>query len=95
MPTDLKPSEREDLRNVVLGYLAARQTGAFDAAQIRATLLRRRDLDFAPTVADVEAAVSFLLDKGFAKLQPSDMGAYTPSQATSAGVAEAERRGLC
>ena len=95
MSTSLSPSEREDLRKVVLAYLAARSTGAFDAAQIRATLLRRRDLDFAPTNEDVEAAATFMVGRGWVRRVDSEFGASSPFQVTPDGVVHAERVGLC
>lgn len=95
MSTNLSAGEREDLRKVVLAYLAARSTGAFDAAQIRATLLRRRDLDFAPKTEDVEAAALFLVGKTWARKVDSEFGAATPYQVTADGVLQAERHGLC
>jgi len=91
----LTPKDREDLRSVILGYLAARNAAAFDASSIRATLMRRRAVDFPIAEADVTSACQFLTDKGLATRLDSDMGSSIFWRATDQGVVEAERRGLC
>ena len=91
----LSPAQREDLRMVTLGYLAARNTGAFPLDMIAQTLRRRRAVDFIFTDQDVDSALVFLSGKEWAKVQFSGFGAGSAWQVTSAGVLEAERRGLC
>jgi len=93
--TDLTPYEREELRIVTLAYLAQRNTAAFTAAQIAPILRRRRAVDFLFKDDDVESALVFLDGKEWTQVVPSDFGASQPRRVTSAGVLEAERRGLC
>lgn len=94
-PVNLFPAQREDLRIVVLGYLAARNTAAFDSEQIAQVLRRRRGVDFPFTPADVESALTFLDSQGWTTLQESPFGTSRARIATARGVLEAERRGLC
>lgn len=94
-PISLSPAQREDLRMVTLAYLAARNTAAFEASQIAVTLRRRRAVDFPFADADVESALKFLDGQRWTEPIQSDFGPSAPRQVTSAGVLEAERRGLC
>jgi len=94
-PIPLTPAQREDIRIVTLGYLAARNTAAFDADQITQILKRRRAVDFPFVPADVESALTFLDGQGWTALQVSPFGVSRPRMATTQGVLEAERRGLC
>jgi hypothetical protein len=95
MTTELTPEEREELRMVVLGYLAPRNPGAFTPAQIAPILRRRRAVDFPFTDQDVLCALSFISDKKWAVCMASDFGLSQAFRATADGILEAERRGLC
>jgi hypothetical protein len=95
MATELTALEREELRMVVLGYLAPRNPGAFTAAQIAPILRRRRAVDFPFADQDVLGALSFLSDKKWAVSVSSDFGISESFRVTADGILEAERRGLC
>jgi len=95
MNTELTALEREELRMVVLGYLAPRNPGAFTAAQIAPILRRRRAVDFPFADQDVLGALSFLSDKRWAVSVSSDFGVSESFRVTADGILEAERRGLC
>lgn len=95
MATPLTPLEREELRMVVLAYLAGRNMAAFTAAQMAPILRRRRAVDFPFNDEDVESALVFLAGQRWCAPMPSEFGASKPYQVTSEGVLEAERRGLC
>jgi len=95
MSTILNAHEREDLRLSALAFLAACNTNAFTAGQLAAILRRRKAVEFVFTDADVESALVFLDGQKWATPLESQFGASKPRQATSAGVLEAERLGLC
>jgi hypothetical protein len=95
MVIELTQGEREELRMVVLAYLAQRNTAAFTAAQVAPILRRRRAVDFLFDDQAVESAMTFLDGQKWTEPIPSDFGASMPRKVTSAGVLEAERRGLC
>ena len=95
MNPELSSSEREELRMVLLAYLAQRNTAAFTSAQIAPILRRRRAVDFLFTDQDVESALVFLDGQCWTRPIPSQFGGSMPRQVTSQGVLEAERRGLC
>jgi hypothetical protein len=84
--------QREDLRVVVLGYLAARHPLAFTAAGIRFFLLRREVLDFEFSVEEVLATLTFLKDPNFVTVVHCDVGTSQHWSATATGVLEAERK---
>lgn len=85
--------QREDLRVVVLGYLAARHPLAFDPAGIRFFLRRREVLDFEFSVEEVTATLMFLKDPNFVNIERCDVGTSQHWSATATGVLEAERKG--
>ena len=95
MNTELTPAEREELRMVLLAYLAQRNTAAFTAAQVAPVLRRRRSVDFPFVDQDIESAMTFLDGQKWTEVIESRFGASVPRKVTSAGVLEAERRGLC
>ena len=95
METNLTPAEREELRMVMLAYLAQRNTAAFTSAQVAPILRRRRAVDFLFTDQDIESAMTFLDGQKWTQVIPSSFGGSMPRKVTSEGVLEAERRGLC
>lgn len=95
MASNLSASEREDLRIAMLGFLATCNACAFTAGQLAPILRRHRSVAFPITDADVESALIFLDGQKWTMLLQSDCGASMSHQITSAGVLEAERRGLC
>lgn len=85
--------QREDLRIAILGWLAARQSLAYDSAAIRRFLRNKQALDFEFSPEDVSSALVFLKDPGYVVMIQGDLGASQHWTATSAGVLEAERKG--
>lgn len=88
------PTQREDVRIAVLGFLAARFALAFEATAI-GTIMRRRgpQFDFPLEDADILAACEFLLSAGFVQAVPGSLGSSRHFSATAAGILEAERKG--
>ena len=80
---------------VVLAYLAQRNTAAFTAEQVTPILRRRRAVDFPFDEQNVESAMTFLDGQQWTMVMPSSFGPSVPRKVTSAGVLEAEHRGLC
>lgn len=82
---------REELRGLVLGYLAERQALAFRVEAITRSINREEAGDF--TTDEVEEALAFLAghDPKLAESAPSALGATRSWQATSAGVLQHER----
>lgn len=92
MPLD-QPS-RELLRDKILARLSRRQAFSYTADAIARALRDRALVDFDPDLADVESACVFLAGTGWLTSTPHPAGSTRLYQATSAGVLEAERRGL-
>jgi hypothetical protein len=90
----ITPTQREDVRIALLGFLAARFPLAFEASAI-GTIMRRRgpQFDFPLEDADILAACEFLLSAGFVQAVPGPLGASRHFSATAAGILEAERKG--
>jgi hypothetical protein len=88
------PSQREDIRIAVLGFLAARAPLAFESSAV-ATIMRRRgpQFDFPLEDSDVLAACEFLCSASFAQAIPGALGNSRHFSATAAGILEAERKG--
>lgn len=89
----LSQSEREILRQRVVGYLATRSQFSFESPAIKRHLDTRGILDFAVSDADVGDALVFVEGLGFVKQQTSEMGATVYWRATSQGILASERNG--
>jgi hypothetical protein len=77
--------KREESRREVLAYVAERAGVALSANQIKRGLRDRF------TLADVCAAIGFLVSKGFVKQEPDPMGATLYFQITADGTLAHER----
>jgi hypothetical protein len=90
----MTPQQKEELRIVLLTFLAARHPLAFNAESIRGTLTRRGVLDFAFSSQDVESALAVLQDLHLVSRDVESLGSTNHWSATAQGLFEAERKGL-
>jgi hypothetical protein len=90
----LTPQQREELRIAILAYLAARHPLAFHREAIRDSMLRRQLVDFLFDNDAAESALSLLLDMKLITPQTEALGTTKYYAASSAGLLEAERRGI-
>lgn len=89
----LSQSEREILRQRVVGYLSTRSQFSFEATAIKRHLDTRGILDFTVSDADVKDALVFVEGLGYVKQQASEMGATVYWRSTSQGILASERNG--
>lgn len=90
----LTAQQKEELRIAILAYLAARHPIAFGQEAIRKTILRRQLVDFQFDSDAAESALSLLLDMKMITPQTEALGTTKYYAASSAGLLDAERRGL-
>jgi len=88
---ELKPIDRELLRDNCLGYLSTRQGLLFSSGAIMRGLRGRQLIDFAADEQDVFQALVFLEGLGFVAREPHPTGSTIEWKATSPGVLHAER----
>jgi hypothetical protein len=91
---ELDQTNRELLRDAILGYLAVRQGLRFTAGAIMRGLRGRNLIDFAATEQDVFTALVFLEGLRFVSRTSHPTGASIEWQVESEGVLHAERNGL-
>lgn len=85
----MNPTQKEDLRHVILEIIALRHPTALTNAAI----LRRAspELDFKITGEDTDATLEFLRGLSLARYESDGLGTTKYWQATSAGVLANER----
>lgn len=80
-------AKQQDLRKVVMEFLALRYPNAYTADAIARMLTRRQVVDFPIKISDVVAACAWLSDEGFAKSVTDELSVIPVYSATSRGVA--------
>lgn len=75
-------AQKEELRSIILGWMADRSALAFAVHSIH----RGASREMPVTVAEVEAAAEFLKDLGHLKIVPNPLGATRHYQITAAGT---------
>lgn len=83
----MNSDQKEEIRRLVLGYLAKRSACAFTAVSVHNTV--RRDMPC--TEAEVEETLIFLRSVGYLDEVPNKLGARRYYQANSAGILAFER----
>lgn len=85
----LTPEEKEELRHAVLEFIAIRHPAALTRRQIFNGA--KKEVAFAFTEDDTNAAVNLLAGMNFAKAEMDRLGSTEYWSATSQGVLEYER----
>jgi hypothetical protein len=86
--SDPDQTRREEIRWSVLEALYRRPNSAFEATQIRTVFLKGRDY----SIAEVEAALTFLHDLQYVKFIKDPMGSTKNWQIASQGTLAFENR---
>jgi hypothetical protein len=84
-------TRREDLRFAVREQLVASSHVALPADVLHRRVVRTKLLDFAFSLTDTGAALTFLVALGHARETPHELGATRYYQATAAGILAHER----
>lgn len=85
----MNPTQKEDLRHVVLEIIALRHPTALSVSAIRRRA--ENEVDFKITDEDVETTLEFLRGLSLTKFETDGLGTTKHWQATSAGVLANER----
>ena len=85
--------QREQLRQAVVGYLAARSSFKFDSPSIRKSIVMRNITKFSFDEEDIDQELLFLEVLGFAQKSQTNMSETLYWQATCEGVRESDKNG--
>ena len=83
----MNPQQKEELRRLVLRYLAERAALSYNSASVQRGVSR----EMAHTIPEAAEALELLLDLGFLKLVPNELGASRYYRISAAGTLAYER----